>query len=325
MASRAKEPRPAAARYGSAAMGPGFTLIELLVSISIITLLLSILLPSLSKAREQARQVICASYLSDFGKGFYLYANENRDYMCSGSFDPEVSNGRDGPVDKVGWVADLVRFEFAKPGQRLCPANVAQYNQKLRPGGAGEDSYTIEETLDLIERGFNSNYTQTWYMARTQYDPGRAGQSKNPANWKRVDVNVGPLRTGTMMRVPPATVPILGDGRTDTDEPLLNERCVKTMTDGPYGGPFGVQSFSDVGPAHGFGSWIRRDKVHNKIAANVLFADAHVGVFKDMDRDGEFALDTRKNPPAQKDLNSKQVFDGVISIGRRSRTPWFVH
>ncbi len=300
----------------------GFTLIELLVVISIIMLLLAILIPSLTGAREQAKQAVCASTFQGFGRGFYLYAGENRDYMSSGSFDPEVSNGRDGPVDKVGWVADLVRFKFAYPGKQLCPSNPAIYNQKLRPGAAGKESYTEEQARDLIERGFNTNYTQSWYMARTQYDQAKAKKSPNSANWKRRDTTVGPLRTASMLQVAPASVPLLGDGRTDSDEPLFGERCVKTMTDGPYGGPFGIQSFADFGPAHGVGSWIRGDKGHNRTMANVLFADGHVDVFRDVDRDGEFGINTRKNPPEQKDLDHKMVFDGVLTLGRASRSPF---
>lgn len=299
---------------------PAFTLIELLVVISIIALLIAMLLPSLNKARDKAREVVCASSLSGFGKGFLLYANANRDYLSSGSFDPEVSNGRDGPVDKVGWIRDLVKFQYAEPARQLCPANLAKYNQKLRPGAAGQDSYTEQEAIELIEKGYNSNYTQSWYMARTQWDQNKARSSKSPLNVKRTDTCVGPLRSTAMVNVSASTVPLLGDGRTDSDENLLGERCVKSMTDGPFGGPFGIQSYADFGPAHGVGSWIRGDKGHNKIRAEVLFGDGHVGAFQDNDRDGEFGINSRVNPNEQLDLSPAEVFDGILSIGRRSRS-----
>lgn len=299
-----------------------FTLIELLVVISIIVLLLAILLPSLSKAREQAKQVVCASNLQGFGRGFYLYAGENRDYLCSGSFDPDRENGRDGPVDKVGWVADLVRFKFAFPGKQLCPSNPAIYNQKLRADPTMKEFYEAEEAIELIEKGFNSNYTQSWYMARTEYDPARAKKSPNGSNFKRRDTTVGPLRSTSMTRVAPATVPLLGDGKTAVDEELFGERCVKTMTDGPYGGPYGIQKYSDFGPAHGRGKWKGGQKSHDRELANVLFADGHVDVLKDRDGDGEFSINTKKNPPEQADLDRTLVFDGVLTLGRASKSPY---
>jgi prepilin-type N-terminal cleavage/methylation domain-containing protein len=53
----------------------GFTLIELLVVVAIIALLISILLPSLSRARELSKRLVCASNLSGLGKACKIYAS----------------------------------------------------------------------------------------------------------------------------------------------------------------------------------------------------------------------------------------------------------
>lgn len=59
----------------------GFTLIELLVVIFIISLLVSILLPSLAAVRNEARRIRCAANLRSFGQSFQLYMNDNKEVL----------------------------------------------------------------------------------------------------------------------------------------------------------------------------------------------------------------------------------------------------
>ena len=63
-------------RPGRPRRSSGFTLIELLVVVAIISLLVSILLPSLHKAKELARTVICQSNLKGIGIGLTLYGED---------------------------------------------------------------------------------------------------------------------------------------------------------------------------------------------------------------------------------------------------------
>jgi len=76
--ARNKETKQSHTMHKKPTIGYGFTLIELLVVISIIALLLAILMPSLQKAREQAKKVVCQSNLRQLGIGVFTYAADDQ-------------------------------------------------------------------------------------------------------------------------------------------------------------------------------------------------------------------------------------------------------
>ncbi len=105
-----------------------FTLIELLVTIAIISLLVSILIPTLSRARDMAKSTICLSNLRQLAHGWHLYSDENRDIALPGRF-AKLPGGTKNPGNwyKIGngrkyrprWVATMGKhvglFAFDQP------------------------------------------------------------------------------------------------------------------------------------------------------------------------------------------------------------------
>ncbi len=64
----------------------GFTLVELLVVIAIIGLLVALVLPAVSRARESARTASCQNNLRQFGVGMHIFADRDRnERFCTGA------------------------------------------------------------------------------------------------------------------------------------------------------------------------------------------------------------------------------------------------
>jgi prepilin-type N-terminal cleavage/methylation domain-containing protein/prepilin-type processing-associated H-X9-DG protein len=95
-----------------------FTLVELLVVIGIIAVLIGILLPALSRARESANSVKCLANLRQIGNALVMYTNENKGMLPFGFVgkNTKIHPAVDYPGETTDWTVLLMNVLSKKQG-----------------------------------------------------------------------------------------------------------------------------------------------------------------------------------------------------------------
>ncbi len=144
----------------------GFTLVELLVVVAIVSMLLALLMPSLSRARAQSRLTVCLSNLREIGLGIQAYAMQYNDAIPRGPAEPLPyfpSQGWDEWATNQVWLgmmkADqglgtMLSHDLRQPRVLFCPAD--------------DSNDPVEELQKIDHQGDEDAYCSYFYRQRDQ-------------------------------------------------------------------------------------------------------------------------------------------------------------